>query len=426
MEIKIPSENYESLSRKIDSLNNKAQKLNLEPISLNIIYSIGMAIPEKNGLFKEVTFFNVKVDGEPPVLDGWKFVGIIEPTPEGNFVTEISKNYKIPDKYRHTDLCDCEHCGIKRDRATAFIVMNEETNEFLQVGRVCLKSYTKDTDPKNIALYESFFKLKEFAAVDTTRKVHPVYNVNEILAFCIKGKEIFPEYNGEKLLRIYFGIQDYNLFNTDYYKQLKEEKLKILLNINDETYDKVENFKNSILNLDSTNNNAIWNYQLAMKEKYTIKPYVLVESLEFKEAYDIKITLEEKKLKEELIRKQKQFEENEAKKQRVHVGNVGEKIQVKVTLDSVKFISNDFGGSLLYSFRDDNRNSINWFNSGKGIFSDDEAKEIIKEQKSFYIEGTVKKLVTYDNEPQTQLIRVKYLGENLELNKKSKNKLKTT
>lgn len=421
MKFKIPAENYESLEKKILALNNKAKKLNLEPIELDIIASIGVLIPKKDGYFKEIKYLNVNVTGEPPVLDGWKLVGIIEPTDKGNFITEINQSFSIPEKYRHTDLCDCEHCGIKRDRTTAFVVMNTESEEFLQVGRVCLKSYTGDTDPKNIALYESFFKLREFSKHSNEPNLKEMFNVDNVLSLYIKGRELYPDMKHNDLVNVIININGYksNIYN----EEIKNIKTNILENINDETFEKVREFKESILSLKNENNNNIWNYQLAFKDKYTYKPFVLTESFEFKKAYDENMTLKEKALKDKILKAQKEFEEKELKKTRVHVGIEGEKNKYKVIIEKIVPSYTEWGTSFVYTFRDENKNCIVWFNSGKSLFDEETTEDYIKNNKTFYIEGTVKKLGHYNDEPQTQLIRVKNLGQQLE-NKVNMKKIK--
>lgn len=412
MKFKIPAENYESLEKKIVSLNNKAQKLNLEPIELDIISSIGVLIPKKDGSFKEIKYLNVNVTGEPPVLDGWKLVGIIEPTEKGNFITEINDSFSIPVKYRHTDLCDCEHCGVKRDRTAAFVVMNKESLEFLQVGRVCLKSYTGDTDPKNIALYESFFKLRDFSKHSNEPNLKEMFNVDNILSLYIKGKELYPDMKHDYLVNVIINRNNYT--SNIYREEINNIRMNILENITDETFNKVKEFKESILSLKNENNNSLWNYQLALKDKYTYKPFMLTESFEFKKAYDENMTLKEKLLKEAILKAQLIFEEKELKKTRVHVGVEGEKNKYKVTIEKIVPSYSEWGTSFVYTFRDENKNCIVWFNSGKALFDEDTSQDYIKNNKTFYIEGTVKKLSQYNDEPQTQLIRVKNLGNQLE------------
>lgn len=412
MKIKIPAENYESLSRKLVALNNKAQKLGLDEISLDIHYSIGIATPDPKeaGEFNETEFLQIEVIGEPPVLDGWKFVGIIEPTELGNLLIEIRSEYPIPEKYRHTDLCDCEHCGVKRERNTAFVVMNEDTKEFLQVGRVCLKSYTSETDPKNIALYESFFKLKDFERpIGAGRSTH-IYNPEKILAFYFKGVELYPDLKDSLLMLATKSFSHLMLDSRDYFKYLNDAYKDIMLNMDEKTYEKVTEFKNSIIALDDTNNNRIWNYKLVLQEQYTANPRLVIESIEFKEAHDRHLTIEAKRLAEHLARLKAKEELLEQKKTRQHVGVKDEKTDFHVRLERVQPIANDYGGSLLHVFRDKDENNISCFHSGVSLFTPEEKERLINSKEMFYLQGTVKGHGTYNDEPQTKIIRMKYLG----------------
>jgi hypothetical protein len=411
MKIKIPAENYESLSRKITALNNKAEKLGLDEITLDIKYVIGEAIPDKKniGLFKEQEYFQIEVLGEPPVLDGWKFVGIIEPTELGNILIEIRNDYPIPDKYRHTDLCDCEHCGIKRDRNTAFVVMNEETKQFLQVGRVCLKSYTSDTDPKNIALYESFFKLREFETKILSERVRPMYSSDNVLAFYLKGIELYPE-RRSNMLTLATGSLSHFSAGHDYYNEMVKVRRDIYAHLDDSAYEKAAAFKQSILNLDDTNNNKIWNYKIVLQEKYTANPQLVIESVEFKEAYDNRMTLEAKRMAEQMERLRVREELLEKKKLRSTVGVLNEKGVFQVYLERTKFIRNDLYSSMLYTFRDKDDNNIVCFHGGKDLFTQEEEKNLIENKTMFYLQGTVKEFSKYDEEPQTKLKSIKFLG----------------
>lgn len=412
MKIKIPAENYESLSRKIVALNNKAQKLGLDEITLDIHYGIGIAKPsdKEPGKYIETEFLQVEVNGEPPVLSGWKFVGIIEPTELGNLLLEIKNDIPIPERYRHTDLCDCEHCGISRDRNTAFVVMNEETKEFKQVGRVCLKSYTNDTDPKNIALYESFFKLKEFEAPMTGSRITPMYSPDNLVAFYLKGAELYPENTGQ-LLMLATNNFSHVYESKDYYEQLLQMRRNISMHLDDEAYDKAAKFKSSILELDDTNNNKIWNYKVVLQEKYTSNPQLVVESIRFKSAYDRNLTLEAERLAEQLARIKAREEALEQKKSRVNVGIIGEKSVFHVTLESANSGVNQFGGSYIrYVFRDKDGNNLTCFHGGASIFTSDEREKFENKEQMFYIQGKVKKHETYNDEAQTMLTHIKCLG----------------
>ena len=57
----------------------------------------------------------------------------------------------------------CEHCQTNRDRRNSYIVFNESTQEFKQVGKSCLRDYTNGLSAEMVALHESFLKCAEEA-----------------------------------------------------------------------------------------------------------------------------------------------------------------------------------------------------------------------------------------------------------------------
>lgn len=415
MKIRIPAENIESLSKKITALANKAERLNLPPITMNVNYAIGIATPDKKkpGEFKEQEYFSVDVLGEPPILEGWKFIGIVEPTEQGNLLIEINPENKIPDKYRHTDLCDCEHCGIKRERLSAFIVQNNETQEVLQVGRVCLKSYTGDTDPKNIALYESFFKLKEFEKINSYGEYQPfAFKPEVVLAYYFKSKEMFPNLSKNELRHIALNsIPIYrNDGNRDYYSNLVDIRYAVGNSLNDEDYKKANDFITSMNNLDDTGNNRIWNYKLVLNESYTIHSDVVIQAIEFKDAHDRYLTIEQSRLKEQLERMKQKEDILEAKKTRIHIGQEQDKIDFHVRLENCFPKASEFGTTYIHTFRDKDENNITWFCTGSPLFNHEESENLKKDKTFFYIHGTIGRHQRYDDEPQTKILRVKFLG----------------
>lgn len=157
-----------------------------------------------------------------------------------------------------------------------------------------------------------------------------------------------------------------------------------------------------------------------MKDRFTYKPELLIETVEFKKEYDKKLKIQEEDLKRSVLKAQWLFEDQERKKNRVHVGVEGEKTKFKVTIEKVVLAQSEWGNSLVYTFRDKDENCIIWFNSGKPLFDSETTDKYIKEKKEINIMGTVKNLGNYNDEPQTQLIRVKHLGEDLENKLKAK------
>jgi len=103
---------------------------------------------------------------------------------------------------------------------------------------------------------------------------------------------------------------------------------------------------------------------------------------------------------EKLINKDKP---QEPEKVSEYIGNVGDKIDMVVTLDHVAYWENSFRPwehnlTYLYSFKDDNGNVLVWQTS-KGLVIDDGAKVTIK--------GTIKEHNEYKEVKQTVLTRCK-------------------
>ena len=177
MRYSIPEENIENLEKKITRIRNKCAKYGCE-----FKYErVGEHFEEKtfyeydNGIFSEfdggdrvvnewkemVKFIDVECDGVAKI-NGWKFAATLEYTEAGNII-EAVPGIEIPNRYYDCEPW-CEHCKTRRDRKTSYIVLNEETGEFKQVGRGCLVDFTGGLSAEWAAQVESFFKECEEAS----------------------------------------------------------------------------------------------------------------------------------------------------------------------------------------------------------------------------------------------------------------------
>ena len=139
MRYEIPVENIEELRKKAARIQKKA-----------ITHGCKVVFEEVDEIFKtetnedgnEVTrkYIVVEAEGEAKA-EGWVFAGTIEHTKAGNILRSVSDEYKIPERY-HDAKPYCEHCNTKRYRKDTYVVYNEETGEFKQLGKSCLKEYT--------------------------------------------------------------------------------------------------------------------------------------------------------------------------------------------------------------------------------------------------------------------------------------------
>ena len=142
----IPNYKMPELQKQIQRIRNKGAHVTFDIINNSV------AVPAES-LGDDVTIecSEVEVEGRYHI-NGWSFVGTIEHASPSNIIrlADFSFAERVPERYRHADR-DCEHCHIRRDRNDTYLVYNEDSDEFKQVGRTCLKGYTNGLDAEACA-----------------------------------------------------------------------------------------------------------------------------------------------------------------------------------------------------------------------------------------------------------------------------------
>lgn len=94
----------------------------------------------------------------------WTFVATIQHTDlqAGNIIRAIDFKLSdsIPAKYK-TSSRECEHCNHIRNRKDTYLVYNNKTEEFKQVGSSCLLEYTESLSVVTIKIIDNFFQYLE-------------------------------------------------------------------------------------------------------------------------------------------------------------------------------------------------------------------------------------------------------------------------
>lgn len=116
---------------------------------------------EENGVKFSRRFILVEVEGTA-IVNGWQFLATIQHLPGGKVITKADAYIEIPNRFYSGDPI-CEHCNSKRYRKDTYIVYNQETKEYKQVGKSCLKEYTNGLSAELVAQYLSYFDTLEDA-----------------------------------------------------------------------------------------------------------------------------------------------------------------------------------------------------------------------------------------------------------------------
>ena len=140
----IPVSHLDKLQKQIQRIRNKGAN-----ITFNVGPEIYIEDDKIEGVFHKCN--QVEVEGSY-IINGWQFVATIEHGNGANIIRAVDDELaeRIPDKYRTCDK-ECEHCHKIRDRKDTYLIYNQEGNYFKQVGKTCLKDYTKGLDAETCA-----------------------------------------------------------------------------------------------------------------------------------------------------------------------------------------------------------------------------------------------------------------------------------
>ena len=197
MRFSIPEQNMEGLEKKLTRIKNKCAKYGCE-----FKYErVGEHFEEKKfydcdefGVAEKwsevIHFIDIEVAGTA-AINGWKFVASLDFTEKGNIIQGVSE-IEIPARYYSCSPW-CEHCKTARDRKHSFIVFNEDSGEFKQVGKSCLRDFTGGLSAEFAASFESYIKeiqeASEFSGLGGWGKSW--FEVKEFMAYVAETIRIY-------------------------------------------------------------------------------------------------------------------------------------------------------------------------------------------------------------------------------------------
>lgn len=157
----IPKYKMELLRKKVERIRAKGADIVFEIVDDNVYHNYH---DESTNANFRIHCYEVEVEGKY-IINGWTFVGIIEHSSPENIIRAVDSRFNdiIPEKYWTTPQT-CEHCNIRRDRNDTFLVFNEDEYEWKQVGRTCLKNYTKGLDAEiSASLVDIFSEIEQLS-----------------------------------------------------------------------------------------------------------------------------------------------------------------------------------------------------------------------------------------------------------------------
>lgn len=396
------------LQQKIEKLNRRATKLGVPPITLTVTSEKQRPVKDYDGLNSNVTelYYEVKIAGQAPKLNGYKFMATIQHTENGNVIRTVpgeEGNEKIKDFYdAHPDYCD--HCKKRRNRIDTFIVKDEKGN-LRQIGRNCLADFFRTTNPNQILWYFSmldhFRKAVSDADEETSRRgirgkiSIDVASILRIGAAMVRTFGYVPskdkatgDYNTHSTaqdVRTALFPPRIDKYTSDHTKAVIElGKATSANSVDDAQVEQIMAWWKTIPEREKQNNEFMHNVEvLVSSANVSMQDIGYVVAL-FPMYY--RTTAKAK-------------EAGGVGQSNLHMGQVGQKLApTKVKVAYTQLISGQYGTTQMVRMQDAAGNAYTWFNNSSNRMEDGAEYTIV---------GTVKKHDEYKGRNQTVLTRVK-------------------
>jgi hypothetical protein len=363
MEKTFKVKNLEAFLVNLNDVTKKAIKLGFESPEYNVVEKIETS---NHALVK---LYEITVNYEIPYIKGWKVVAKREKS-NAMVITHAFDNSDLSE-YNLSNVVKCDHCGTSHRRKKSYVIKNLTTGNTMEVGHACLKDFTP-VNPDALMKVCEFF-LEDYNEEKGNGKYVYVYDLKRVLAITHAVVSI-NGYVSVKTSEERCGdvppTKNIVLYHLD--------KGNIDLNeINYEYAGKIISYFNSLNESDYANNSYISNCIKLLKNDYVESDYI---------GYVVStITVYHKA--------------NNEKNVGCYVGNIGEKISVKVKLVDRKIVNGYYGDSQFFKFVDsDNNNYVTFYSGCK--YGENEVG------KTFTLNGTLSKHESYKDVKNNVLKRI--------------------
>jgi hypothetical protein len=405
---KVPEQNLAQLKARIAKLAKRAAKLASEPIVLNVLGYNEIVKKSDYALDKVVRIYDVTVSGPAPKLNGWEFIAVLEPitsedgTTLGNILRGVPDASKpVPETYR-TAQSFCDHCKTQRRRNETFVLVNE-SGEYKQVGRQCLRDFLGHASPEMYANLAEI--LMDCAAMCSDSEDDDFggggtrgesrFMLDEVLTLAAasirltgwRSSTTAKEFGGESTSA---SVSAWIYARPDERKQWKNP-----LVIEDGDKATAATVVEWLATLESRTELNDYYYNLSLLSQaatITAKNFGLVCSA---------IATHSREMEREINRR-KRFEDDSNSQ---YVGEVGSRTKLTVTLVYTTSLESQFGVTHLYKFKDENGNVITWFASS--IYWNTITGMDIAIGDTVVLDAGIKKHEEYKGIKQTMITRAK-------------------
>jgi len=370
LETDIPVENKGAATRRLLNIQRKAIKLGFEPIKFTYgeEFTVKSAAVNADGHSIIYTRVPLKVEGVMPVLDGWVLRAHVERLEEGDIISPFHDDFQLPAAYRNYN--GCEHCNTNRARKYTYVIQHTETNEYMQVGKACLKDYIDVDISSAMSYYRMMHDIRDSFAdggdlmLESENHGQTGFDVRTVLDLAFSDVD----YRGYHKTDSDLSTKDTVLYDLMKFKQVDrsehtEAMIEWVMSNGDES-----DFMTSVRTLVKSD------FVTDMRLGYIVGaiPSYL------------------RSIKEETVYADAYF------------GEPKKRGDIEVTLEEVRATFGHFGETYIHKFKSDEGHLLTWFSSSKD-FRDVDGVQI---GSHLTIKATVKNHEVYNNQKQTTITRV--------------------
>lgn len=408
-----PISNLGRVDERIDQINRRAARLGLASVGYVIVdryleerrVDNNYAPPQRYwhrlaegeepcGYTRECV--EIKVVGEPVVIDGWRFIAHLEHTEAGNLISRLDGDDSPIGKIWRKAPANCAHCQQPRSRKYTYLVRSED-GDLLQVGSTCVQDFLQGHDPEKALRLATAIRTIRTCCADEDYAMggrQPWFGVVEYLGWVagairvsgwlsrgkarLEGGMATADYAEQTMLKFYGSRPcDYDVTEADAQRAAKaiayvKDVLGAKPNPSDYEYNLIVAVAAGSFKLDRDG-----------RRKAGLVASAIVSY--------------ERHAARELARQRRDAEAREAGARSTHVGNVGDRLRnLPVILTRIYETEGHYGARTMHRFEDEAGNVYVWWATG-------EARAETGDQ--LLLTGTVKRHSDYRGTKQTDLQR---------------------
>lgn len=381
---------FKYLEGKVEKLNKRAEKLGVMPIRIENVrkytelVQTGSTI-NPTELVQKVEF---SLEGSKPVVQGYKVIAVLENV-EGENVIKYSLG-ETEEKHglvNYRSRTECDHCNHSRKRKHTYILQDETTGKYLQVGRTCLKDFLEG-DITYLVMYAklSLDTIEKEARENSGGSVPEYVGIETFIAMTIEfvndegyasSKSLFPT-----------GVRVWD----EFFKPLKFRKYDLgeVIEKNKKEAEEIVEWAKGLKGDESDYKNNLWVIANSGEVTYSLKGFASSMVVAYRREHGEEVETEVKEEKKEKPKKEEIISK--------HFGVVGEKRGAELTVKKVLTFEGKYGTVNMLLMRESDGSEVKWTTGTKHKMEEGKTYKVmcnIKEHGEY--NGVKQTTVTYVN-----------------------------